>query len=361
MPSGERASGSSSTSAVGRERAAQYALETFPKAPLVHFPVESTSLAITSVCDVLAASDIAAILVAADRMVKFVTEEARRLLGIDSDQISLPAIEATIGLRIADLTQPLEASFLLGMREVAFSLVPLSGSAAGAVLVLKPHDAVPDQTPFANFIRETVLVPLRSLHESLSQASQQRRTDPVIDDAVITMDQILSSLELAANVDETTSVPQEKHTRHVSDIVRKLGEQFRVMAERKGVTIKIDSPLIEQRFEDEHRLRTSLQTMLENALHYVPQGGQIVLGARLMEHKERPLLLFFVMDNGPIVPEEYRKSIFDPGFVWDQSDPVRTGKGLARCRQFAIDHGGQVWVESKSGKACTFFLRVAPA
>jgi hypothetical protein len=63
---------------------------------------------------------------------------------------------------------------------------------------------------------------------------------------------------------------------------------------------------------------------MDNSMHYVPPGGQVVIGVRWMEHKGKPLLLFFVMDN------------------------------------FAVAHEGSVWVESKTGKACTFFMRVRP-
>jgi len=79
-----------------------------------------------------------------------------------------------------------------------------------------------------------------------------------------------------------------------------------------------------------------------------------------MEHKGKPLLLFFVMDNGPMVPEHLRQAIFEPSFVWHPSAPERTGRSLFKCREFALAHAGSVWVESKTGKACTFFLRVRP-
>jgi signal transduction histidine kinase len=85
-----------------------------------------------------------------------------------------------------------------------------------------------------------------------------------------------------------------------------------------------------------------------------------VIGVRWMEHKGKPLLLFFVMDNGPLVPEQLRQEIFEPSFTWNPASPERTGRGLFKIREFAVAHSGSVWVESKTGKACTFFLRVRP-
>jgi sensor histidine kinase regulating citrate/malate metabolism len=79
-----------------------------------------------------------------------------------------------------------------------------------------------------------------------------------------------------------------------------------------------------------------------------------------MEHKEKPLLLFFVMDTGPLVSEHLRQVIFEPGFVCNPAASERTGRDLYKVRDFAITHAGSVWVDSKSGKTCTFFLRVRP-
>src|ERR1043165_8343117 len=79
-----------------------------------------------------------------------------------------------------------------------------------------------------------------------------------------------------------------------------------------------------------------------------------------MEHKGKPLLLFFVMDNGPVVPEELRQTIFEPSFAWNPNAPERTGRSLFKVREFAVAHAGSVWMESKTGKARTVFLRVRP-
>ena len=72
------------------------------------------------------------------------------------------------------------------------------------------------------------------------------------------------------------------------------------------------------------------------------------------------MLLFFVMDNGPVVPESLRSAIFEPGYVWNPQGSERTGRSLFKVREFALSHAGSVWAESKTGKACTFFLRVRP-
>jgi signal transduction histidine kinase len=142
----------------------------------------------------------------------------------------------------------------------------------------------------------------------------------------------------------------------VSDVANR----FTSFANLKNIQLQVDVPELTETFRDHQQLAEALGILMDNSLHYVPPGGQVVLGVRWMEHKGRPLLLFFVMDNGPLVPEALRQTIFEPDFVWNPTSPDRTGRGLFRCREFALAHAGSVWVESKTGKACTFFLRVRP-
>src|SRR5204863_279121 len=78
--------------------------DAFPKAPVVPFPVESASLAITSVANVLIAAGVASIVLGPDRAVKFVTSQAKRLFGVaQSDLGTVKQIEALSGLHIGEL------------------------------------------------------------------------------------------------------------------------------------------------------------------------------------------------------------------------------------------------------------------
>src|SRR5258706_557899 len=51
----------------------------FPKAPVVPFPVEAATPAITSIVSLLMVAGVPSILVAPDRSVKFVSDDAKRL------------------------------------------------------------------------------------------------------------------------------------------------------------------------------------------------------------------------------------------------------------------------------------------
>ena len=230
--------------------------------------------------------------------------------------------------------------------------MPISGGASGAVLVFREAEPMASHTSFATFVRETVFAPLRALRESMYAATGS----PLFADAAATIDQILSSLEMAPEVNDEPA----KRSPKVTEIIQSVADRFRSFGDLKGIKVQVDMPDLDERFSNAEQLRDVLGVLMDNSLHYVPAGGEVVVGVRWMEHKGKPLLLFFVMDNGPIVPEPLRQAIFEPGFAWNPASAERTGRSLFKVREFAVAQGGSVWVESKSGKACTFFLRVRP-
>ena len=331
----------------------------FPKAPIINFPVESASPAITSVVHLLVASGVASVLIGPDRSVKFVSDEARRIFDVTQSELAnVAAIEAKTGIRIGELTVPSSAGVRIGSRNFIYTLVPMSGGASGAVLVFRHADPMNEShASFVTYVRETVLGPLRAIRESL-RAAGRSRGDHFLDDSAAGIEQVLSSLEMAPEVEEPEYSARPVPT--VTEVVRRVADRFRAYADLKGIMLQVDVQELEERFVDHEQLAEALAILMENALHYVPGAGQVVIGVRWMEHKNKPLLLFFVMDNGPVVPENLRTAIFEPAFAWNPQSPDRTGRGLFKCREFAVAHNGSVWVESKTGKACTFFLRVRP-
>lgn len=333
------------------------AVETFPKSPVVPFPVESVTPAITSVAHVLVAAAVPAIVLGPDRTVKFMTEELKKLFGLTaSDPNALKRIEERGAITVGALSVAESRTLQLDGRSMHFSQVPLTGGAGGAVLIFRPIEISDVHSSFASFIRETVLHPLRSFRESM-RSSRGEEAEAVLRDGVALLDQVLSSLQMAPGVEE---LPPASHVPKVTEVIQSAVGRCAPFAELSGIELQTSVPDFEERFRDHDQLADALGVLLDNSMHYVRPGGQIVAGVRSMEHKGKPILLFFVMDNGPLVPEHLRRLIFEPGFVWNTAALERSGGNLSKVREFAMAHGGSVWVESKTGKACTFFLRVNP-
>lgn len=287
--------------------------------------------------------------------VEFASGPARRLFGSSDAIASVGNLKKRVGSNLPDLTRRSEGTIFLDGKPVSCTIRPMDRGVS-LVMFRELDQAAPAHASFVSYVRETVLLPLRALREALAATARSRKNDPLLDDAVSTVDQILSSLEMAPEVEEYEL--KESTPRPINDVLRSIQQRFGPVAAAKNISFRIDTPDNNSMFNDHQQLESSMGTLVENSLHYVPGGGQIVVGLRFLEHKGKPLHLFFVMDNGPIVPEEFRTSIFTTEFLWKPTQKERTGRGLAACREFAVTHGGQIWVETKSGKTCTFFIRL---
>src|SRR5947209_7234459 len=118
LPS-SRGEGRSEGSRSGGGPSPAVAVDAFPKAPILPFPVESASPAITSVANVLIAAGVASIVLGPDRNVKFVTEQAKRLFGVaQSDLTTVKQIEIVTGLHIGELAVPASSALHVGNNNI---------------------------------------------------------------------------------------------------------------------------------------------------------------------------------------------------------------------------------------------------
>ena len=99
------------------------------------------------------------------------------------------------------------------------------------------------------------------------------------------------------------------------------------------------------------RMERAFVNLISNALEAMPDGGEVRITAGL----EDGWALVQVTDNGPGISPEIRSQLFQP-FVSGKRNGL--GLGLALSRQTVLDHGGDMWVESKPGEGARFCFRL---
>ncbi|MDD2921303.1 MAG: GAF domain-containing protein [Anaerolineales bacterium] len=105
---------------------------------------------------------------------------------------------------------------------------------------------------------------------------------------------------------------------------------------------------------DRNMIRRVLVNLLENALKFTPAKGHVEIGA---QPTDDGFIKFFVRDDGPGISPENAERIFDKFTrIHGKDKPSGLGIGLAFCRLAVRGHGGEIWVESDTGKGSTFFL-----
>lgn len=104
---------------------------------------------------------------------------------------------------------------------------------------------------------------------------------------------------------------------------------------------------------DSDRLRRLLLNLVDNAIKYTPEGGQVTLGL----DREDGWVRIDITDTGVGIPPEDLPHIFDRFYRVDKARTRQrggTGLGLSIARWIADVHGGHIDVESQVGEGTTF-------
>jgi PAS domain S-box-containing protein len=106
---------------------------------------------------------------------------------------------------------------------------------------------------------------------------------------------------------------------------------------------------------DPRRIGQVLRNLLQNAVKYSPDGGEINIKAALGSQ----YLTIQVSDQGVGIPQEYHQRVFERFFQVDSDSTRRvggSGLGLAIAKSIVEAHGGRIWFRSEPGQGSTFYF-----
>lgn len=105
-------------------------------------------------------------------------------------------------------------------------------------------------------------------------------------------------------------------------------------------------------------LKILFQNLLSNALKYQQDDNQPNI--EISAEEESTSWLFSFSDNGIGIDPEYHEQIFS---IFKRLHPREeipgNGMGLAICKKIVEQHGGKIWVESKSQQGSTFYFTIS--
>jgi two-component system sensor histidine kinase/response regulator len=128
-------------------------------------------------------------------------------------------------------------------------------------------------------------------------------------------------------------------------------------AETKGIDLR---SRIEPRLAvlaDREMLSTVLRNLLNNALKFTSQGGEVSLEADI----QGDFVRLSVKDTGTGLDPESRRKLFQTKKHFSKEGTAGEsghGLGLILCRELVEKNGGRIWVESEPGKGSCFFFTV---
>lgn len=186
-------------------------------------------------------------------------------------------------------------------------------------------------------------------HEELADSMktilrEARRTTLLIDDLLL----------LARADSDPSAFPL--HPIDLTPVLKDIAGQAAALASSTGIAVTSDCASVPLQVNaDEESLRRLLLILIDNAVKYTPDGGQVKLETQSGPEE----VLVSVTDTGTGIAEEDLPRVFER--FW-RADRVRsresggTGLGLSIAEEIAGRHGGRLTVTSKLGHGSTFTL-----
>lgn len=178
----------------------------------------------------------------------------------------------------------------------------------------------------------------RMLHEAF-------RVARTIDD-LLELSRIEADLEMLQDALSVASLITEAHDR-----VRSGEERHNIVVDEGPVPPQLSV------VGDRRQLVSAIYNLLDNALKYSHPGSSVKVDA----HREGPWIEVNVTDHGIGIPRRDLERVFERFYRVDRArsrETGGTGLGLAIVRHIAVNHGGEVHVDSREGEGSTFTLRL---
>jgi len=146
----------------------------------------------------------------------------------------------------------------------------------------------------------------------------------------------------------------------LDELAREIVAELVPLADAGGIDLGVAAAQPATVAADSEALRTLLRNLVDNAVRYTPPGGRVdvavdstAVGPRLT-----------VTDDGPGIPPDERRRVFDRFYRRAGTSPTGSGLGLAIVKAIADAHGASVTLgDGADGKglAVTITFRAAPA
>jgi two-component system probable response regulator PhcQ len=108
---------------------------------------------------------------------------------------------------------------------------------------------------------------------------------------------------------------------------------------------------------DRPKFSRLFELLFKDEIASLPAGSRVTLTAQQLDGDQKPEIQLQISDNGPGLPQEALRVIFDP-FVVRSDTPAEYGIHLMACYFIVYHHGGRIEAKSQQGHGTTFTLRL---
>jgi len=183
----------------------------------------------------------------------------------------------------------------------------------------------------------------------------QQRFLTIINDETDRLSYLVNDLLILSRSDAGSYLEPEDV--ELKDFIENIITGFRSRAEENSITMevvsKVNSVLLKIDLNSLHQI---IANLVDNALKYSPQGGNVLISIEESEN----MINILIRDSGLGIPEKDLPHIWDRFYRVDKDrsrETGGTGLGLAIVKQLTEKNSGEVEVESTLGKGSIFCVR----
>jgi signal transduction histidine kinase len=205
----------------------------------------------------------------------------------------------------------------------------------------------------------TPLARLRGTAEvALQKEAEPAAAREALADCVEESERVLSMLNTLMDIAEAEAgmMKLQRERADLCRLVRETVELYEYVAEEKKISVKTELPAGCEALVDRSRMRQVFANLLDNAIKYTPEGGQVTIAVQCTAAEA--LVIF--RDTGIGVPPEEQDRIWARLYRADKSRSQRgLGLGLSLVKAVVQAHDGKVGVSSKVNEGSEFSVRLA--
>lgn len=202
----------------------------------------------------------------------------------------------------------------------------------------------------------TPLTAVRGLLEPLSdgmiqdEETRQRYYRIMLREVIRLSRLITDMLELSRLQSGTEHM--DLHAVDLEELLQDTRQNYLNEAAQRGIRLILEAKGVPFAMTDEDRVEQLLVILLDNAMHYTPEGGSITIGAA---ETTGDSILVTVADTGCGISAEDLPQVFERFYKTDKSRREGgTGLGLSIAKQIIDRLGENIFVESEVGKGTSF-------
>lgn len=312
----------------------------------------------------------------ADNVIESANTTARYLFGVpSSSMIGRSLVQVTLSNEFTELVRTARETRCLQRREIQ------SSSSNGITLIVTAspvsseepersriaviaHD-VTELRRLENVRRDfvanvshelrTPLASIRAMAETLQDGALQ---DPAV--AQHFLETIINEAQRLTRISEdlltlsrAESRSPEKSEMNLSELIARVAHRMEAQAQKGGIRLCEETPPELRIFANYDQIEQVLVNLLDNAIKYTPNGGQVGIIAK----QEGETITVQVKDTGIGIMDQDLPRLFERFYRVDKARSRQsggTGLGLAIVKHIVEAHGGNVRVESEYNHGSVF-------